>query len=342
MAQTFRAIQASQPGGQLNVVEVDRTEPSAGHVRIAVEKCGVCHSDVPIIGGFLPGTTFPVTPGHEIVGRIDAVGEGVDHWPVGQRVAVGYMAGSCGHCEACREGDVINCPEAQIPGVAYPGGLAEEVIVPATGLSRVPNALDSADAAALACGGLSVFDALRNSAASPGDLVAILGLGGAGHLGVQFSARMGFDTVAVSHGDQKADLARELGAAHYIDSTKQNMVEELQELGGAKVVLATGTDAEAISAAVEGLGRRGELIVIGLPMEQIHVAPLQLVAGMKKIYGRISGTPLSREATFRFAAQTGIRPMTEQVPLDETGAAFERMQSSKARFRMVVDMTSDR
>lgn len=341
MAHTYRTVQAAEPAGQLRVVEVDRVEPAAGHVRIAVEVCGVCHSDVPVLGGYLPGTNFPVTPGHEIVGRIDALGEGVEHWSVGERVAAGYIAGSCGHCDACRDGDVINCPEAQIPGVTYPGGFAEEVVVPVSGLSHVPDSLDSADAAALACAGLSAFDALRHSSASPGDLVAVLGLGGVGHLAVQFAARMGFDPVVVSRGNEKAGAARELGANHYIDTTTQDLGQELQNLGGAKVILATGNGTEAFSAAMDGLGRRGELVIIGLPAEEIRVTPLQFVVGMKKMYGRVSGTPLAREAAFRFAAQTGIRPWIERVPLERTASAFETMTSGRARFRMVVDVAQN-
>ncbi|MFC4035712.1 alcohol dehydrogenase catalytic domain-containing protein [Streptomyces polygonati] len=336
MSVTSRAVQVSEPGGDLVLGETEIPEPGFGEVRVAVEACGICHSDVPIIEGYLPGSSFPMTPGHEIAGRVQAVGPGVTEWTVGQRVASGYIAGTDGTCEACRAGDGINCPEAKIPGVSYPGGFADTVVIPANGLARVPDELRSADAAALACAGLTAFNALRNSSARPGDTIAVMGLGGVGHLGVQVASMMGFDTVAVARGGEKGDLARDLGADHYIDSIREDVPKALRELGGAKVVLATVTDAEAMSSAVDGLGRRGELVVIGLPQEELSLGALQLIVGTKRVYGIISGTPLDREEVFGFAVRQGLRPMIEEVPLEEAGAAYAKMLSGRARFRMVL------
>jgi 2-desacetyl-2-hydroxyethyl bacteriochlorophyllide A dehydrogenase len=331
-----RLMQVTEPGGRLALAQVDTPEPGPGQVRIAIEACGICHSDVPIIDGYMPGSAFPLTPGHEVAGRIEAIGDGPTHWQNGQRVAIGYIAGTCGHCDACRAGDGVNCPEAQIPGVSYPGGFADAVVVPQNALAVIPDQLSSADASALACAGVSAFDALRNSAARPGDLVAILGVGGVGHLAVQMAARMGFDTVAVARGAQKAELAKELGANHYIDSTAQDVAESLRQLGGAKVIVATTTSAESITSALEGLRFRGEVVVIGLSQGNLEINALQLIVGTKKIYGLISGNPLDREEVFRFAVQTGIRPWTEQVPLEDAAAAYEKMLSGAARFRMVL------
>ncbi|WP_327292781.1 alcohol dehydrogenase catalytic domain-containing protein [Streptomyces sp. NBC_01198] len=336
MSAHFRAVQVSEPGGDLVLTQIDAPEPGAGQVRVAVEACGICHSDVPIIAGYLPGTTFPMTPGHEIADRVDAVGAGVEEWQEGDRVALGYIAGTCGHCDACRDGDSINCPEAKTPGVSYPGGFADTVVVPANGLSRIPEGLAAPDAAALACAGLTAFNAFRNSAARPGDLVAVLGLGGVGHLGVQTAAAMGFVTVAIARGPQKAGPARDVGADHYIDSETQDVAQSLRELGGAKVILATATSAEAISSAVGGLGRRGELIIVGLPQDNLTFGALDLIFGTKRVYGIISGTPLDREEAFRFAVSSGIRPWSEEVPLEDAATAYARMLAGEAPFRMVL------
>ncbi|WP_042437921.1 alcohol dehydrogenase catalytic domain-containing protein [Streptacidiphilus albus] len=335
-ANTVRAVQLAAPDAALELVEVPLREPGPGAVRIAVVACGVCHSDLLIGAGLLPGTTFPVTPGHEIAGRIDALGDGVEGWQVGDRVAVGWFGGSCGHCEACRDGDAIHCAQLQIPGAAYPGGYADSVIVPADALAAVPDELTDAEAAPLACAGVTVFNALRHSAARAGDTVAILGVGGLGHLGVQFAHAMGFRTVAIARGAEKEPLAHKLGADHYIDSTAGNVAEALQALGGAKVVLATVTDADAMSATVDGLGRRGELIIVGVSLEPVAVSPLQLLAGDRKVYGHSSGAALDTQDTLRFAAQTGVRAWIEEVPLEQTAAAVAKMSSGKARFRMVV------
>ncbi|WFB05907.1 alcohol dehydrogenase catalytic domain-containing protein [Streptomyces sp. LX-29] len=331
-----RAVRISAPGGTPLLVEVARQEPGPGSVRIAVEACGVCHSDLLISAGFLPGTTYPVTPGHEIAGRIDALGEGVEGWRIGDRVAVGWYGGSCGRCDACREGDAVLCPQVSIPGVAYPGGYADSVVVPAMALAAIPDELTAAEAAPLACAGVTVFNALRRSAARPGDTVAILGLGGLGHLGVQFAHAMGFHTVAVARGREKEALAHRLGAARYIDSTAGGVAEALRALGGAKVVLATVTDAAAMGATIDGLGRRGELIVVGVAPEHLKVTAFQLLTGDRKIYGHSSGAAVDTQDTLRFAAQSGVRAWIEEMPLEETAAAVARMTSGRARFRMVL------
>ncbi|ACZ83403.1 alcohol dehydrogenase [Streptosporangium roseum] len=331
-----RAMQVAEPGGDLSLVRVDTQEPAPGQVRVTVEACGVCHSDALITGGHIPGTTFPVTTGHEIAGRIDAIGGNVTGWSVGDRVAVGWYGGSCGHCDACREGDGVLCPELQVPGVAYAGGFADSVVVPAVALASVPDELTAAEAAPLACAGVTVYNALRRSSARPGDTVAVLGLGGLGHLGVQFAAKMGFNTVAMARGPEKASLAHKLGASHYIDSATEKTADALQAHGGAKVVLATVTDAAAMSATVDGLGRHGELIIVGVAMEPMDITPLQLVSGAKRVYGHASGIAVDTQNTMRFAAQSGVRSWTEEVPLEEADAAFQKMISGQARFRMVL------
>ncbi|MFD4658300.1 alcohol dehydrogenase catalytic domain-containing protein [Kitasatospora sp. NPDC058444] len=331
-----RAVQVADPQAEPALVEVPLREPGPGTVRIAVEACGVCHSDLLIAAGLLPGTTFPVTPGHEIAGRIDALGDGVEGRQLGDRVAVGWFGGSCGRCDACRDGDAILCPQLQIPGAAYPGGYADSVVVPADALAAVPDELTAAEAAPLACAGVTVFNALRRSAARPGDTVAILGLGGLGHLGVQFAHAMGFRTVAIARGAEKEPLAHKLGADHYIDSTAGSVADALQALGGAKVVLATVTNADAMSATVDGLGRRGELVIVGVSPDRLSISPLQLIAADRRVYAHSSGAALDTQDTLRFAARTGVRAWTEEVPLEETAAAVAKMAAGRARFRMVV------
>jgi D-arabinose 1-dehydrogenase-like Zn-dependent alcohol dehydrogenase len=289
-----------------------------------------------VIGGNIGGTTFPVTTGHEIAGRIDAIGDDVTGWSVGDRVAVGWYGGSCGHCDACREGDGILCPELQVPGAAYAGGYADSVVVPAVALAAVPDELTAVEAAPLACAGVTVYNALRRSSARSGDTVAVLGLGGLGHLGVQFAAKMGFNTIAMARGPEKASLAHELGASHYIDSTAEKMADALQARGGAKVVLATVTNAAAMSATVDGLGRRGELIIVGVATEPMDITPLQIMSGAKRVYGHASGIAVDTQNTMKFAAQSGVRTWIEEAPLEEADAAFQKMISGQARFRMVL------
>ncbi|MFI6738209.1 alcohol dehydrogenase catalytic domain-containing protein [Nonomuraea sp. NPDC050451] len=331
-----RAVQVAEPGGDMSLVRVATQEPGPGQVRVTVEACGVCHSDALISAGHIPGTTFPVTPGHEIAGRIDTIGGDVAGWSVGDRVAIGWYGGSCGHCDACREGDGILCPELQVPGVAYAGGFADSVVVPAVALAAVPDELTAVEAAPLACAGVTVYNALRRSSARSGDTVAILGLGGLGHLGVQFASKMGFDTIAMARGPEKASLAHKLGAARYIDTATENMADALQAQGGAKAVLATVTNAAAMSQAINGLGRRGELIIVGVDMERLDVTPLQLVNGARRVHGHASGIAVDTQDTMRFAAQNGIRAWIEEAPLEEAGAAFQKMISGRARFRMVL------
>lgn len=335
---TYRVAQVPEPGGPFEVVERELREPGPGHVRVAVEACGVCHSDAGFVSGGFPGVTFPEVPGHEIAGRVDALGEGAAErgFTVGDRVAVGWFGGSCGHCGACREGDFIVCENLRVPGLSYDGGFADSVIVPADALARVPDGLSATDAAPLGCAGVTTFNGLRRSPARPGDLVAVLGIGGLGHLGVQYAAAMGFETVAIARGAEKADFARQLGAHHYVDSTATPVADALQALGGAKTVLATVTNSAAISSAVDGLTHRGELVVIGAEPEPLGITPLQLITRARVIRGHPSGTSRDVEDTMAFSLLHGIRPMTETMPLPEAGAAYERMLSGKARFRMVL------
>lgn len=334
---TSRAMRVDEPGtNEFRLVEVYTPDPDIGQVRITVEACGVCHSDADILSGHFPGVSFPCIAGHELAGRIESIGPGVAGWQVGDRVAVGWYGGSCGHCAACRSGDGTNCPDRMTPGIAYPGGYADHIVVPAMALARIPEGFSAAEAGPMGCAGVTVYNALRHSAAGTGDLVAVLGIGGLGHLGVQFAAKMGFRVAAIARGADKADLARQLGARHYIDSRAQDVAKALTDLGGAKVVLATATNSAAMSATINGLGRRGELIAAGVAPDNIDVNPMQLVLGMHRISGHASGTSLDVEDTLRFAALTGVRPWIEQTPLEDLGTAFPRMLSGQARFRMVV------
>lgn len=336
MTTTMRAAQVASAGAPLEIVNIDIAEPGRGQVRVAVHACGVCHSDAGFVYGGFPNLSFPLIPGHEIAGQIAAIGVGVEAWAVGDRVAVGWFGGNCGHCAACRQGALIDCANLQVPGWAYPGGYAESLIVPATALARIPDGLSDVDAAPLSCAGVTTFNALRRSRAIAGDLVAILGIGGLGHLGVQFATRLGFETVAIARGQEKSDLARELGAHHVIDSITQDVAASLQQLGGAKVVLATSANSAAMSATLDGLTHRGQLIVIGAVPEPIPVSPFQLITGNKTVEGHASGTAQDVEDTLRFAAVFGVRPRTEELPLEQADTAFTRMMSGDARFRMVL------
>ncbi|MFF9125511.1 alcohol dehydrogenase [Streptomyces sp. NPDC014889] len=336
---TYKVAQATAAGGPFEIVEREVAEPGPGQVAIAVEACGVCHSDSFFVNAALPGITFPVVPGHEIGGRIAQLGEGTrdQGWQVGDRVAVGWFGGSCHHCTPCRQGDFIVCPDLKVPGWSYDGGFAERVIAPVDALARIPEALAASDAGPMACAGVTTFDGLRRSSAQPGDLVAVLGIGGLGHLGVQYAVAMGFETVAIARGADKADFAKRLGAHHYVDSTTDTPVgEALQSLGGAKVVLATAGSSEAIAATVDGLSHRGELVVIGATPEPLGISPLQLITSGRLIRGHPSGTAQAVQDTMAFSALHGIRPMTEVVPLDQAGQAYEKMLSGSARFRMVL------
>ncbi|MFF4015244.1 alcohol dehydrogenase [Streptomyces sp. NPDC001843] len=335
---THRVAQVAEAGGRFEIVEREVPEPGPRQVRIAVEACGICHSDVLFVNAMVPGVRFPVVPGHEIVGRIEVVGPGTDDvWRVGDRVAVGWFGGSCGHCTSCRKGDFVTCETLKVPGWAYDGGYAEKVIAPADALARVPDALAPTDAAPLACAGVTVFNGLRRSSARPGDLVAVLGIGGLGHLGVRYAAAMGFETVAIARGADKADFAKQLGAHHYIDSTGDTPVADtLRSLGGAGAVLATAANSAAITATVDGLRARGELVVIGADVEPLGISPNQLLMTGKIVRGHPSGTAQDVEDTMAFSALHGIRPMTEIMPLGETDAAYQRMLSGAPRFRMVL------
>lgn len=336
MTDTIRGVQVSQADAPLQVVDLPQPRPGSGHVRIAVEACGICHSDADMVHGIFGDEPFPLTPGHEIAGHIDALGDDVKGWELGERVAVGWFGGNDGLCQACREGDAIDCVNLEVPGLAYPGGYAESTVVPTSALAHVPNGLTSVEAAPMGCAGVTVFNALRRTSAWPGDLVAVVGLGGLGHLAVQFASKMGFDTVVVERGDAKEAIARQLGARHYIDSTVQDVAETLQALGGAKVVLATVPQAAAMTAAIDGLRARGELAVVGVSVDNIEVSPVQLISGQKTLRGHASGTSRDVEETLQFAAQSGIRPITEKASLEDAPQAFGKMLAGATRFRGVL------
>ncbi|MFJ1704985.1 alcohol dehydrogenase catalytic domain-containing protein [Kitasatospora sp. NPDC088346] len=336
---TYRAAQIAALGSPFELVERELRRPGPGHVRVAVDACGVCHSDTAFVNALVPGVRFPLVAGHEIAGRIEELGEGTAQrgWQPGDRVAVGWFGGSCGHCRPCRQGDFVVCQNLKVPGWAYDGGYAEKLIAPADALARIPDELTATEAAPLGCAGVTTYNGLRRSCARPGDLVAVLGLGGLGHLGVQYAAAMGFETVAVARGGAKADLARELGAHHYVDSTGRTTVADvLQALGGARVVLATAANSEAITATAEGLRPRGELVVIGADPAPLGISPNQLLMSGRIIRGHPSGTAQDMQDTMAFSVLKGIRPMVETVPLEGTAAAYDRMLSGAPRFRMVV------
>ena len=322
---------------RFEVVDVDVPEPGPGQVRIRVHACGVCHSDSLTVMGAM-GNEFPRAPGHEVAGVIDAVGERVTAWSTGDRVGVGWFGGCDFTCEACRRGDFISCKNGQVPGIAYDGGYAEYMVAPAETLARIPDDLSDVDAAPLLCAGITTFNALRDSVARPGDLVAILGVGGLGHLGVQYAAKMGFEVAAIARGEEKGPLARELGAHHYIDSTSSDVAEELKNLGGAQVVLSTVTAADAMTSALGGIKPRGQLVVVGASPEPMRVPPFALIRGSTAVKGHASGTSQDSEDTLRFSALTGVRPTIETLPLAEAQAAYDKMMAGDARFRMVLTM----
>lgn len=335
-SETMRAVQVSEAGGPLELVERAVPEPGRGEVRVKVQACGVCHSDVFAVTGGFPGVSFPIVPGHEIAGVVDAVGEDVHPWEPGQRVGVGWFGGQCGYCEPCRRGDMIACQNSGIPGITFDGGYADHVVVPASALASIPDDLSAADAAPLLCAGVTTFNALRSSVARGGDTVAILGIGGLGHLGVQFARRLGFRTVAIARGTDKEPLARELGAHHYIDSTAQDPAAELQALGGATVILATVTSSAAMAACAGGLKPNGRLIVVGASMEPLELPPAMFIGGSTGLVGHASGTSQDSQDTLAFSELTGVRPMIETRPLEEAQAAYDKMLAGDARFRMVL------
>ena len=332
----MKGVEVREPKGPLQLVERDVPGPGAGQVLIKVEACGICHSDVFTKEGLWPGLQFPRVPGHEIAGIIDTAGPDVEEWKPGQRVGVGWHGGHCGRCERCRRGDFVLCQRALVPGISYDGGYAEYMVAPVQALARIPDDLSDADAAPLLCAGITTFNALRNSGARPGEVAAILGVGGLGHLGVQFAAKMGFSTVAIARGKDKEPLAKKLGARHYIDSSSQNVAEALTALGGAKVILATVTSGKAVSAAAGGLAIDGKLIIVGISEEPVEVSTLQLITGRRSVQGWPSGTSADSQDTLAFSALTGVRPMIEEFPLERAAEAYDRMISGGARFRVVL------
>ena len=333
----MRLVQVTRPNGPLEMVEREIPEPGAGQVRIKVEACGICHSDSMTKEGLWPGIQYPRVPGHEVAGIVDAVGSGVAGWKEGQRVGVGWHGGHCGYCDSCRRGDFVTCQVApKVPGIAYDGGYAEYMIAPASALAGIPEGLSAVDAGPLMCAGITTFNSLRNSGARPGDLVAILGIGGLGHLGIQFAAKMGFRTVAIARGMDKEPLARKLGAWSYIDSKTQDPAAELLKLGGAKVVLATVTNGDAMSATLGGLGVNGKLVILGAAAEPLQVPGIPLLLGRRSIMGWPSGSSIDSQDTLSFSLLTGVRAMNEVFPLERAAEAYEHMMSGKARFRVVL------
>lgn len=335
MVATYRAIEVSAPG-VLKLVERPIVEPGFGQVRIRVEASGVCHSDTATIEGQWSGMTYPRVPGHEIAGYIEAVGEGVEEWKVGQRVGVGWFGGECGHCESCRRGDLVKCLNLIISGISTDGGYAEIVIAEARALASLPEQITAADAAPLLCAGVTTFNALRNAKLRAGDLVAIQGIGGLGHLAVQFARRMGFHTVAIARGKEKEQLARKLGAHDYIDSTEQDAAQTLLKMGGAKAILATAASGKSIGPLVGGLATRGKLIIVGASDEPLQVNLIDLLTGSKAIQGEFVGTAADEEDTLAFSALQSVQPMIERVPLENAPEAYARMMRNEARFRIVL------
>jgi D-arabinose 1-dehydrogenase-like Zn-dependent alcohol dehydrogenase len=333
----MRVVQVTRPKGSLELVEREIPEPGAGAVRIKIEACGVCHSDFFTKEGLWPGIQYPRVPGHEVAGIIDAIGKGVAGWTKGQRVGVGWHGGHCGYCDSCRRGDFVTCQvELQVPGIAYDGGYAEYMVAPASVLALIPDQLSAVEAGPLMCAGVTTFNPLRNSDARPGDLIAILGVGGLGHLGIQFAAKMGFKTVAIARGKDKEPLARKLGAAHYIDSQAQDASAELAKLGSAKVILGTVTSGRAMSAVLGGLGVNGTLIILGAADEPLEVDAGLMIGGRRSIMGWPSGSSIDSQDTLAFSTLTGVRSMNEVFPLERAAEAYEHMMSGKARFRAVL------
>ncbi len=336
MSTKMNAAQISKPGGDWELIERDIPDPSAGEVRVKVEACGICHSDSLVKEGLWPGLQYPRVPGHEIAGRIDAVGENVTAWTKGQRVGVGWHGGHCFVCEQCRRGDFAMCVNRKVTGIDFDGGYAEYMIAPATALAAIPDELPAEEAGPFMCAGVTVFNALRNSGARAGDLVAVHGIGGLGHLGVQYARQMGFETVAINRGNNKEPLARQLGAHHYIDATAQDVVSELQKLGGARVILATAPNAQAISVLVDGLAPSGKLLVPAAPAEPLTINVFSLITRRSSVAGWYSGTARDSQDTLEFSSLSGVHPMIEKYPLDQVARAYEQMHSGKVRFRVVL------
>jgi D-arabinose 1-dehydrogenase-like Zn-dependent alcohol dehydrogenase len=332
----MKAVQIPKANGAFELVERERPEPESGQVRIKVQACGVCHSDSWVKEGSFPGVHYPLIPGHEIAGTIDAVGPGVNTWKTGQRVGVGWYGGHCGECESCRRGDFITCQNLRITGINCDGGYAEYTVATTQALARIPDEFSPEHAAPIMCAGVTTYNALRNSGARAGDLVGILGLGGLGHLGVQFARKMGFQTVAITRGREKEASARELGAHYFFASTSDNVASELTRLGGAQVLLATAVNAKAMSAVIDGLDINGRLVVVGSSADPIAVLPQQLIRERRSVRGWPSGSAIDSQDALAFSALTGVRPVIETMPLERAAEAYERMMNGKARFRMVL------
>lgn len=334
----MKAAQISKPGGDFEIVEREIPNPGAGQVRIKVQACGVCHSDVLTKEGSWPGIQYPRVPGHEVAGVIDQLGAGVSAWKEGQRVGVGWHGGQDNTCPSCRRGDFRNCKNLKIPGISYDGGYQQYMVAPVEALVAIPESLSDVDAAPLLCAGITTYNALRHSGAMPGDLVAVQGIGGLGHLGIQFANKFGYKVAAVGRGPENAALAKKLGASVYIDSKATNAAEELQKLGGAQVILGTAPSSKAMSELFNGLGPNGTLMVIGVTFDPIEVAPVQLITGSRRIQGWAAGTAADSEDTLRFAELSGVRPMIETYPLEKAAEGYARMLSGNAQFRVVLTM----
>ena len=335
---TMKMAQIPKPGADFEIVEREIPKPGAGQVRIKVQACGVCHSDVLTKEGVWPGIQYPRVPGHEVAGLIDELGPGVSQWTRGQRVGVGWHGGHDGTCLACRRGDFRNCQNLKIPGISYDGGYQQFMVAPVEALVAIPETLSAVEAAPLLCAGITTYNSLRYSGALPGDLVAVQGIGGLGHLGIQFASKFGYKVAAIGRGSENAALAKKLGASVYIDSKAANAAEELQKLGGARVILATAPSSKAMSELIDGLGPNGKLVVIGVTLDPIEVTPVQLISGSRTIQGWAAGTPADTEDTLRFAELTAVRPMIETYPLGKAAEAYARMLSGNAQFRVVLTM----
>jgi len=332
----MKIVRVTRAGGDFELAEQQVRQPPPGYARVKVQACGVCHSDVLTKDGVFPGIEYPRAPGHEVAGVIDALGDGGDPWKVGDRVGIGWHGGHCGKCNPCRRGDFVCCDKLEIPGISYDGGYAEFVLAPIAALARIPDQLKPEDAAPLMCAGVTTFNALRNSGARGGDVVAIQGIGGLGHLGVQFANKMGFITVAIGKGADKKNLAMQLGANHYIDVAAQDVSKELTGLGGASVILATAPDGKSFGSLVDGLGLNGKLVIVGASADPFAVSSFQLIMKRKSIVGWPAGTSKDSEDTLRFATATGVRPMIEVFPLERAAEGYQHMMSGKVRFRSVL------
>lgn len=334
----MKVAQIRKAGGDFEIVDREIPNPGAREVRVKVQACGVCHSDVFTKEGLWPGIQFPRVPGHEVAGIIDQLGSGVSAWKLGQRVGVGWHGGQDGTCLACRRGDFRNCRNLKIPGISYDGGYQQFMVAPVEALVAIPDSLGAIEAAPLLCAGITTFNSLRHSGALPGDLVAVQGIGGLGHLGIQFANKFGYKVAAIGRGPQNAGLAKKLGASVYIDSAATNAAEELQKLGGAQAILATAPNSKAMSELIDGLGPNGKLMVIGVTFDPIEVTPAQLISGSRTIQGWAAGTAADSEDTLRFAELSGVRPMIETYPLEQAAEAYARMMSGNAQFRVVLTM----